>query len=283
MNRLITLAGLALLAGTAVPAMAQDGTAATQPSIYDGDNVTVGVGALYMPSYEGSDDQVLSAAPMLRGSLSGFNFITPGAGLQVDLIREAKGARTDFQLGPVVKLNFNRTRQIKDPVVKRLGELDMAVEVGGVVVVRQSGVLNPYDGLGASVTVRNDVAGVSDGLVINPVVSYTTPLSRGIFAAAALSANHVDDKYMRTYFGVTPAGAAASGLPVYTPKGGWKDVNATLMALFDLSGDLTDGGLGLGVMANYGRIVGPAADSPIVRDRGSRDQWTGAVGITYTF
>lgn len=277
-----TLSALALaFAASAIvsPAFAQDAT----PSIYDRDNVMIGGGAVFMPSYEGSDDYVLTGAPVLRGSISGFNFITPGAGLQVDLVREQKGARTDFQFGPAVRLNLNRTGRIKDDVVKRLGKLDTGIEVGGFVGVRQSGVLHAYDGLGANVTVRKDVAGASDGLVITPGINYTTPLSKSIYTALSVTANHVDDKYMRTYFGVSPTGSAASGLAIYTPKGGWKDVNASLAVMVDLSGDLRDGGVGLGFVGNYGRLLGNAADSPIVTVRGSRDQWLGAVGLTYTF
>jgi outer membrane scaffolding protein for murein synthesis (MipA/OmpV family) len=35
--------------------------------------------------------------------------------------------------------------------------------------------------------------------------------------------------------------------------------------------------------ANYTRLLGSAADSPIVRTAGSRGQWLAAVGLAYTF
>jgi outer membrane protein len=35
--------------------------------------------------------------------------------------------------------------------------------------------------------------------------------------------------------------------------------------------------------AKYDRLVGDAADSPIVRQFGSRDQFSGGLALTYTF
>lgn len=35
--------------------------------------------------------------------------------------------------------------------------------------------------------------------------------------------------------------------------------------------------------AQYGRMTGRFAASPIVRDAGSADQWVGGVGIAYQF
>ena len=40
---------------------------------------------------------------------------------------------------------------------------------------------------------------------------------------------------------------------------------------------------GLFGFARYERLMGDAADSPIVRDLGSRDQVSGGIGITHTF
>lgn len=85
-------------------------------------------------------------------------------------------------------------------------------------------------------------------------------------------------RYQDAWFGVTPLDAVASGLPAYDPGGGIQAFGAT--ASFE-----TQFGPRWGIMtyAKYDRLVGDAADSPVVRQLGSRDQFSGGLGLTYTF
>jgi outer membrane scaffolding protein for murein synthesis (MipA/OmpV family) len=87
-----------------------------------------------------------------------------------------------------------------------------------------------------------------------------------------------DNRYHDAWFGVRPSDAAPSGLPAYNPKGGIEAVGAAASFLTRLSGRW-----GLYTYAKYDRLVGDAADSPIVRRLGSRDQLSGGVGLSYTF
>ena len=236
----------------AAPAHAQSAADAPVPppadaprgSVLDGDNVTIGLGAALLPSYEGSDTSIVTVAPLLRGQYKGFNFASRGPGIGVDLIREAPGAKVNVQLGPVLTLNLDRTSRIKDPVVRALGEKKAALQAGAFGGVSYNGLLNPYDTIGAQVEVVRDVGDVHNGTLITPSFSYATPLSTGIYVILGLSATHISDNYARTYFSVTPAGSVASGLPVFNARGGWKDAGGSLSAAYDFSGDLRDGGLG---------------------------------------
>lgn len=67
---------------------------------------------------------------------------------------------------------------------------------------------------------------------------------------------------------MTPSDSLASGLPIYVPGSGVRDARAWTMALLHLS---LQWHLGAGAM--YLRIMGDAADSPIVSDEGSKNQW----------
>jgi outer membrane scaffolding protein for murein synthesis (MipA/OmpV family) len=78
---------------------------------------------------------------------------------------------------------------------------------------------------------------------------------------------------MDEYFGVTADDSLASGLAVYTPGGGVRDARAWLVALVHLGPQWH---VGAGVL--YSRLVGDAADSPLVSDRGSQNQWVYGVG-----
>jgi MipA family protein len=81
---------------------------------------------------------------------------------------------------------------------------------------------------------------------------------------------------MNTYFGVTPADAQASGLGVYQAEAGIRDVRGWLVALVHLSPRWT---LGAGMV--YSWLADEAGQSPIVSDRGSRNQWLFGGGAMY--
>lgn len=87
-----------------------------------------------------------------------------------------------------------------------------------------------------------------------------------------------DDRYNDAYFSIAPADAPASGLPAYDAGGGIHAVGATATALTQLGPRW-----GLYAYAKYDRLIGDAADSPIVRQYGSRDQVSGGVALSYTF
>ncbi len=276
---------LAILATTAtacmaMPACAQDNS---DDSVLDHDNVTIGVGAIYGPSYEGSDDARVSPIPAIRGKISGISINPRPRGLAVDLIPDGKDQKVDFILGPVAGLSFNRARGIKDPVVRAAGKLNMAVELGvsgGFTVNR---VLHDYDWLTFSTDVKWDVANAYKGMTWNPSVTYTTPLNKATLVTVSAYARHVDDNFARYYYSVTPAQSAASGLPEFNAKGGWDKVGIGTLVTYDLSGDLRDGGFALLGVLNYSRMLNDGKTTPFTSLRGDPNQWTAGLGVAYTF
>lgn len=268
----------------AAPALAQE--AAPPPpekNIFDGNHVTVGIGAGYVPSYRGSDDYVITPAPIVRGKIEGVEINPRLGGVAIDVIPDAKDAKLGFTLGPVGTVSFNRKNQIKDDVVKAAGKLDTAVEVGvsgGITVYK---LLNDYDSLNVTTDVKWDVAGAYSGMTYAPMVSYTTPLSPAILTILAVSARHVDDKFARYYYSVTPEQSARSGLPTYGAEGGWESGSISLLGGYSLAGDMRKGGWALFGVANYTRMFNDAKDSPFTSIRGDADQWAFGGGIAYTF
>lgn len=277
MTRLrLTAASLLLL--LAAPATAQDAA----PPDDGGDTLTIGLGASYLPSYEGSDDYQLSGAGLIRGRVSGFNFYSRATALYLDVVREPADARINVEFGPVVNLRLDRTSRIRDARVRALGEIDTAVEAGAFLGVTRNGVLHDYDFLTARVDVTHDVTDTHGSLIVTPNLEYATPLSTTTLIAAAVSADYAGSGFARTYFGVSAAGAAASGLAPYDLDGGFKNVRASLLGSASLSGDLRRG-WALFAIASYSRLLGDFKQSPIVRDAGDADQFFTALGVSYTF
>lgn len=298
-NRLIGATFAALLV-VPLPLMAQDpgaeprtpespsSPAETVPpsgTVFDGDWLTVGIGAAYTASYDGSDDYVFTPLPLVQGRLGGVSINPRAAGVALDFIPDRQGG-TGLSLGVAARLNRNRAVQIKDDVVRAYGELDTAIEAGPTIGVTVPGVLHQYDSLSVSVDALWDVAGAHEGMTINPSVTYFTPVSKGAAISLALSARHVDDDYAAYYYSVPvapPAVPAASRLPVFNAGDGFDKAGANLLAGFDFDGDLTNGGLAGFVLGGYSRMLGDAADTPFTALRGSRDQWFIGAGLGFTF
>lgn len=87
-----------------------------------------------------------------------------------------------------------------------------------------------------------------------------------------------DARYQRAFFGVTPAGSLTSGLAAYRPDGGVSSVGIAVGALKQLGPRL-----GFAAYARYDRLVGDAADSPIARGPGTRNQPSAGLALSYIF
>ncbi|MFL9839889.1 MipA/OmpV family protein [Sphingomonas sp. ST-64] len=265
----------------ATPATAEQAAAAREGRA----RLTIGAGVARIPDYEGSDDSRWTPLPAANGTVAGMSFTVLGNRASLDLIPDVDGADWNLQLGPVAVINLNRTNRdaIADPRVRALGEIDTAVEVGGYVGIGKTGVItSDFDTLSISVSYRYDVTRIHRSGIITPSVNYTTPLSTKALVGLFASAEIVEDEYARTYFGVTPAGSIASGLPVFTPSGGQKNINFGGLFTYALTGDLTKG-IALVSGVNYSKLVGDFADSPIVAIAGSRHNWTFGGGLAVTF
>lgn len=267
----------------ATTAKAQEQGPPPGENVFDGDYLTVGAGVAVGPSYDGSDNYVISPLPVILGSVAGVDFEPRGPGLALDFIPDRDGAKIDFIFGPVGRARFNRNNSIKDDVVRSLGELDVAVELGAVAGVQVNRLLNPFDSLTAEVDLRWDVAGAHRGQVVSPSLTYFTPINRGTAVSLAISADHVDDDYADYYFSISPAGTAASGLPGFSATGGWNSVGISAFSAIDLDGDATNGGFAIILLGSYSRLLGDAKRSPVTSIRGDADQFFGTIGIGYTF
>ncbi|CAO1653643.1 MipA/OmpV family protein [Parasphingorhabdus sp. NYA22] len=276
---------LSLGLGLSSPLMAQEEPAPVpvEESVFDGDYLTAGIGVAIGSSYEGSDNYTVSPLPVVLGSFGGVDFQPRGPGIALDFIPDRDGAKVDFIFGPVIRARFDRHNSIEDEVVKSLGKLDFAVEVGPFAGVQVNRLLNPYDSLTAQVDLRWDVAGAHDGMVVFPSLTYFTPLSRGVATSFSINAEYVDDNYADYYFSISPTGSAASGLPTFTADSGWKNVGATMLTAVDLDGDVTNGGFSMIFLGGYSRMLGDPKRSPVTSIRGSADQFFGAIGLGYTF
>jgi MipA family protein len=88
----------------------------------------------------------------------------------------------------------------------------------------------------------------------------------------------VNTQYQSTFFSVNGVESLASGLPAYHASGGLNSAGVDATARYYVNERLS-----VRAFAEWNRLVGDAADSPIVRLRGSENQWQAGIGASYTF
>lgn len=258
-------AATALLVAWSAPAAAADSNTQSRDVI-----VTIGAGPQFLPKYPGADHSTLSPMPLGSfrhvGEPITFSAGDQGAGVGILHLLGDKGT---FDFGPVVQ--FQGARRDKD-VGAPVGKVGFTIEAGAFVQayltryfrVRAEGRrgVNGHDAWVGDVS-ADLVARDGDATIF----SIGPRLRLG------------DGRYQRAYFGVTPAAALATGLAAYRPdKGGVYAVGASSSLTHQFNG-----AWGMRAYAGYDRLVDQATDSPLVRRYGSRDQFSGGIGITYSF
>ena len=239
-------------------------TAATAQDA-DDYRVRVGLGAQVRPEFIGADGT--RVAPLLHVNLARgthqFSFGAPDDSPSIRLF-----SSNGFSFGPAGNIEGRRKNS------------DLGVDVGSVPRTFEAGAFAQYLA-GDSFRLRGEVLkGINghEGLVATIGADKIWRDGDRYVVSIGPRLLFSDARYQRAYFGVTPAGSLASGLPVYRPGGGLHAVALASGVSYAL-----DNRWGLFGYARYERLVGDAAKSPIIRELGSRNQLSGGIGLNYTF
>ncbi|MDC0886434.1 MipA/OmpV family protein [Altererythrobacter sp.] len=223
------------------------------------------LGPQLKPSYPGSDQVSISPLVDLTRGREGedFVFVAPDESFGFSLL-EANG----FSLGP--SLGFEGKRSLGD-VDGTLPEVDFTVELGGFVNYQAT------ENIRLRAEVRQAVNG-HDGLIGVLSADYIMRDGDKHLLSIGPRVTLTDQTYQESYFSVLPSQSAISGLAAYDSDGGVQAVGGTISYLRQLSTRW-----GIYSYANYERLIGDPADSPVVRQFGSRDQFSGGIALSYTF
>ena len=93
-----------------------------------------------------------------------------------------------------------------------------------------------------------------------------------------VGASYADNNYMETYFGVSEKDSERTDLPVFKAGSGIKDWRVIPAVVVHFSPQWH-----AGIGARYSRLLDDAADSPVVNDRGSKDQWIYGIAVAYAW
>lgn len=252
--------GAAALA-IASPAAAQEIAA---PELFGWTLESVRAGVRYAPDYLGSDDYqpwFTGAVVLSPRNAAPVAFSAPDDGVSIGLLGQ----------GPLTAGLAGRWRSSRDDDNDLAGfeEIDGAVEAG--VFVNWW----PADWLRVRAEARRGFGGHESwvgGLGADAFVRH----DRWVFSAGP-RLEWSDADFTRTYFAVTPADAARSGVRPYAPSDDTWTPGALVSAAYKVNPRWS-----LEASATYWRLTGEAADSPIVADLGSEDQFSASLSVRYT-
>lgn len=230
--------------------------------------VETGAGAFLAPDYEGSDDYEVRPVPILEISWRDrIALTTKGGPALIGTPVLGENYRVDLGVG----YDFGRDEDDND-ALQGLGDLD----VGAVGLIKASYDFGPAE---LGVELAHDLGGDRDGTTATIELGTKRPvLDRRGFVGFGVDATWASDDYMQNTFGVSAAQSAASGagLRNFDAGAGLKD--AGLSALFGYS--VTER-ISVLTMAKYSRLLSDAADSPLVDQEGSANQFSLFLGASY--
>lgn len=270
-------APVALLLGWAAATMAPTARGATsfEPIAQVEDGVHL-AGAVIgrVPEFWGSRDNATGLAPMARLQLGGERFVQwLGTEVTFNVLDDPH-----WRAGPSLGVRFGR-REVSDAVVRAMQPVATTGEIGAFVGYTEPLGGDPRHRWGFNLALARATGSVYDGLYGSASAYWLKPLAPWFTFNASGGVGFGSGGFHRAYFGVTPADAVLfDGLDPsgYRPGGGVTDVRAMVGGMVHLS---LNWHLLAGVRAQ--RLLGDAADSPIVRQRGRATQWVAGAGVVY--
>ena len=238
----------------------------------------LGGGAILAPAFEGASKLRLLPIPYVSFDYKDTIFVSVQDGLGVNAIN-TRGLRA----GPVLNVAFPRNRSDDNSALKGMDNIDAGLQAGAFVSYELT------EGLSFALAARQMVTGLGieqnsrapEGLSAEASVTVSAPplLGEKLFLSAAPSISFYDKAYMDTYFGVSARESSKSGYKAYDPGGGVAKAGLSIVALYGLTDQISLSGFG-----QYERLLGDAAQSPLVRGSGgSADQFAAGATISYRF
>ena len=259
MGRLV----IVLAAGIAFCGAAQTATAV---------ELTLGLGAAYGPDYQGSDDY--AAAPLWNIRANDLYHPDTYAQLLGPAFTSNLLPNPHFRLG-VAALYRPDYNNVDDNAVQSIRGTQDAFLVGPT--MGYDFLTEPKRDAVLEVDVLYDAAHGNGGIV-TPRFRAGSQLAEKIRGEGRISATWASGDYMGNWFSVNQRDAARTGLDSYDADEGFKDMTLGGTVSWNFLGAWSLTGI-----ASYTRMLGDAADSPIVDDAGDANQFGLGLLVNYTF
>jgi len=227
----------------------------------------VGATGMVAPEFEGAKDYIFFASPIISLGKAGpeARFTSRNDGISISLFDNSA-----FRAGINGEIVMRRDDGDSDDLIG-IDPVRFGGELGGFAEVY------PTDWLRVRGEVRQGIQS-HDGIVGEFSADAFIDVMPAVRVSAGPRLTVASADYFDAYYGINTTESAASGLAQYNPGGGldsagvggaidWKATDKITTSLF----------------GEYSRLLGPAADSSLVRQRGSENQFKVGISASYRF
>jgi outer membrane scaffolding protein for murein synthesis (MipA/OmpV family) len=242
--------------------------------------IAVGFAPIYAPVWQGSRQIALSIFPDVRVNYRDRLFFSVPDGLGWNAVN--KGG---WKIGPVFKFRFGRDEESGGSPLQISGGSDALLGMGDIGFAGEPGAFVQYGFAGRKARVRAELRhgiGGHAGLVADTSIGWSDSVgdagqSNFWILGAAVRATFAGQDYTNTYFGVTDAQAAATGLQPFRTGDGLvsSGVNGAVTRLVGRGGKYG----AVTLFGGYDRLADVVAESSLITERGKRDQFS--LGMSY--
>jgi outer membrane protein len=221
-----------------------------QPSDW---SVSLGGGALALPSYPGAASLRVLPLPFVDVRYKDVLFLSPVAGLGVNAISLER-----MRFGIAFSPDFGRSASSSDRL-RGFGD----ISAGAMMKVFGTYGLGP---IALLADIRQEL-GSGDGTLADAGVTTTLPLARRLILSATASLTWANARYARSYFGVdflqsSAALSQGSFVPAYSARAGLRDTALTLVAIVPI-----DTHWSVQSLVRSEVLLGSTGESPLVERR----------------
>ncbi len=233
--------------------------------------VTLGAYGMVEPEFLGSKDYTFSGRPIIDIHAAGARewLTLPNDAFSLTLYQTG-----NFRVGAAGDYLNDRTHYDDPKATRGLNDIDYTLEAGAFAEYY------PVPFLRTRAELLQGITG-ADGLAANLMADYIYSPDPRWMLTVGPRLQIVNEQYQSAFFSVSAAEAANSGTPPLTQfhaSGGLNSAGVDATARYNLTECFS-----IRAFGEWDRLLGDAADSPIVKQRGSADQIEVGLGAAYKF
>jgi len=217
------------------------------------------------PDYEGSDNVEVQGFPFLDVSWRKRFFLNFQQGLGVNIIQN-KNLTFGTSIG-----YYGSREEDDNESLRGLGDVDGGVDGRVFVFV-------PVGPISLTSMYRRDLSGNHDGAIFSVGALFFKPVTPKLRLNLQGRLNFASENFMNTYFDINLSQASRSSMTVYDADAGIKDISAFNILIYSFTRHWNVVSLMV-----FSRLLGDAATSPIVEERGTTNQFRFGLGFSYRF
>jgi outer membrane protein len=210
----------------------------------------LGAGAYTIPVYPGSSKVEVRPVPVMDIVVWDRLFLKSGEGAGAFLWHNSS-----WDVGVSVDADLLHRYEVDDDRLAGLGNVGKTARANLFVTRR-------CEWMETTVKLSTDIGGAGHGNAVDIELAKSHILTPRLSVRTGIGTTWTNTHYMRTFFGVDAQQSTRSGLPIFTPDGGFSSGRLFLSARYEVRSHWLIGG-----QVYAGRLFGDAADSPITQRR----------------